>query len=113
MRPDDLILRGYTVPDGDSYFAICLDLNIYARGDSVEEATEKCVQFVGEYINEAISDDVEHASHLLRRRTPLKFWALYRFMQVAIVISRLLRGSRGKPRRGGPFETPLPIRVGC
>ena len=82
MRPDDLILRGYAVPDGGSFFAICLDLNIYARGKSVEEAVDRCFQFICDYINEAVSDDAEHIVDLIPRRAPLKFWVRYRLMQL-------------------------------
>lgn len=113
MRPDDLILRGFAVPDGDSYFAICLDLNIYARGESPAQAIEKCRQFVCEYVNEAVNEDIEHVSDLLRRRAPFRFWAMYRLMQLLIAALRLVKRDTAKPRRGGLFETPLPVHISC
>jgi hypothetical protein len=114
MRPQQLILRGYTVPDGDSYFSICLDLNIYARGDTVEQATERLFAFVREYLNEALTDDKEHAVDLIPRRAPLYFWLRYRLLQLEYQIWKL-RHKNGDDRRnrGGPFERPLPVLVGC
>lgn len=107
MRPDDLVLRGYTIPDGDSYFAICLDLNIYARGDSPNEATERCFEFVCEYINEAVNEDAEYIADLLPRRAPLRFWLRFRYMQLIYWLFH----RDGKD--GGIFNKPLPVQIAC
>ena len=110
MKLGDLILHGYAVPDGDSYFAIFLELNIYARGNTAAEAIDRCVQFASEYINEAVSDDDEFIADLIPRSAPWRFWARYRLMQFAEFLFRSRR-ERDKKERGGLFKAPLPVRV--
>lgn len=109
MRPRELILRGYAVPDGDSYFAICLDLNIYARGESADEAVDRCFQFVCEYINEAVSEDADHIEDLIPRRAPLKFWLRYRAMQLAYWLFHKERNNKW----GSLFTKPMPMQAAC
>lgn len=113
MRPEDLILRGFTKLDGDSYFSICLDLNIYARGDTPEQATDKCLGFVCEYIEEAYSEDIEHFSDLVPRKAPLRFWVEYRFMRLVIQVLSRFHAAANKPKNVGPFKRPLPMRLAC
>ena len=113
MRLDDLILRGFAKRDGDNYFAICLDLNIYARGDTPEQAIEKCLDFVCEYIDEAYSDDIEHFSDLIPRKAPLRFWVEYRFMRLVVEVLNRLFARAKRPKNVGPFKKPLPMRLAC
>lgn len=113
MRPDDLILRGYTVLDGDSYFSICLDMNVYARGDSPDEAEDKCLQFVCEYLNEAFDEDKESFSDLVPRRAPVGFWMRYRLMRIWGMVLHAIRQRNGNNNHTGPFKKPLPLQLAC
>ncbi len=115
MKPRELLLRGYTVPDGDSYFAICLDLNIYARGESPDAATKRCVEFVCDYLNEALAEDREFAEDLLDRKAPLSFWLTYWRMRLVYILFHSWRDGDGdsSSESGGPFKTPLPVKLAC
>lgn len=78
MKLSDLVLRGYGVREKDgSWFAICLELNLYARGDSFNEAKDKLVKIVGDYLREAFTKDKEHFSSLVPRPAPAYFWVQY------------------------------------
>lgn len=78
MKPNDLILRCLAMRDDDaSWFAICLDLNLYARADSFDEVKAKLNAFIREYLQEALTVDADHIGDLIPRRAPLYFWLLY------------------------------------
>ena len=79
MHPAQLVMRCYAENDGDSWFAICLDLNVYARADSFEEARARLEDRVSEYVNEALTIDAAHAATLLNRRAPVEFWLKFYF----------------------------------
>ena len=78
MKLSDLVLRCYGEREDDgSWFAICLDLNIYARGKSAEEVKARLRTFIGEYLTEAVTKDREHFSDLVPRSAPFFFWWRY------------------------------------
>lgn len=78
MRPRDLILRCFVQKESDgTWFAMCLDLNLYARGDSLMEARGKLHQFIRHYVSSALSKDKEFIGDLIPRRAPLGFWLKY------------------------------------
>lgn len=77
MKPNELILRCYAEQDGGSWFAMCLDLNLYARGDSFEDARASLHAIIADYVYEALTKDSAHAEELLNRRAPLNFWLRY------------------------------------
>lgn len=56
---------------------MCLDLNLYARGDSLDEARQKLHGFIYHYVESALTKDREYAADLLPRRAPFGFWAQY------------------------------------
>ena len=61
MKPSNLVLRGFAERDEDgSWFAICLDLNLYARGDSFEEAKDKLQRLIRTYLTEAVTVDADY-----------------------------------------------------
>lgn len=78
MKLSDLVLRCYAEREGDgSWFAMCLDLNIYARGDNFDEAKLKLSKFVSKYLREAVTKDREHIDDLVPRHAPIFFWLRY------------------------------------
>ncbi len=78
MKPSQLVLRCLAERDKDqSWFVICLDLNLYARDDTFEQAKTKLGQLISEYIREALTTDAQYAEGLLLRPAPLYFWAKY------------------------------------
>ena len=109
MKPEDLVLRGYAEKSDDgSWFAICLDLNIYARSDSPEHAIERVQQFIHDYVSEAYTEDREHFADLIPRRAPLYFWMRYGKMNAIDAIFRWLH-KRRQNTASRRFKTPLPM----
>lgn len=82
MRPQSLVLRCYAEQETDgSWFAICLDLNLYARGDDAQEARGKLHDFIVHYVRTALSSDKEYIGDLLPRRAPIGFWAKWYYFR--------------------------------
>ena len=71
-------LRCYAEREEDgSWFALCLDLNLYSRGDSFDEAKAKLDRLVGGYLKEALTKDKEHFHALVPRHAPRYFKRRY------------------------------------
>jgi len=74
------ILRGYIEQTGEEvYFAICLTINVCARGRSMAEAQNSLTDAVGLYLEGAVKDgDLEQ---WVPRRAPLyhylRYWTLW------------------------------------
>lgn len=77
MKLSQLKLRCYAEFDEGSWFAICLPLNVYARGDTFEEARAKLHSLISQYVREALTVHSEHIGDLVPRRAPLHFWLRY------------------------------------
>ncbi len=83
MKPNDLILRCYAEQEKDgSWFSICIDLNLAVQGDSVKEVKEKMHTVIHDYIDEALTEDVEYIGDLLPRRAPMSFILKYYVISV-------------------------------
>lgn len=102
MKINDLVLRCYAERERDgSWFAICLDLNLYARGDSSEEARVKLNKLAICYLKEAIEKDSEYFSDLVPRRAPFGFWTRYLYAKLMSLIHH--QSSKHE------FTMPLPL----
>ena len=78
MRPRDLVLRCFAQKESDgTWFAICLDLNLYARGDNFDEVKAKLRGFIRHYVKSALTTDRDYIGDLVPRRAPFAFWAKY------------------------------------
>jgi predicted RNase H-like HicB family nuclease len=78
MIPSKLVVRCYAERDRDgSWFAMCLTLNLYARGESFEEVRGKLDRLIRSYLTEAITVDRQYYHSLVPRRAPLFFWVKY------------------------------------
>lgn len=77
IKPQTLVLRCYAEEDEDSCFAICLDLNLYARADNFREVRGKLNGMIKEYITEVLTEDSEYIGSLLPRPAPIFFWFKY------------------------------------
>jgi predicted RNase H-like HicB family nuclease len=83
MKVTDLVLRCYAEPEKDGeWFAICIDLNLYARGDSLEEAKTKLHQVIKGYLTDAVTVDSEYAASLIYRKAPFYFRARYHLLSL-------------------------------
>lgn len=114
IRPQDLVLRCYAERERDgTWFTICIDLNLYARGDSMEEAREKLHAFILRYIREAFEEDRAHFFDLVPRRAPLYFRMRWQYIKLMCKLQRLFdndNNNRLKPGSNSiPFKEQLPV----
>jgi hypothetical protein len=102
MKPKDLILRCYAARESDnSWYGICLDLNLFAQGDDLKEVQKKLHSMIKDYTREAFTVDKEYVNSLLPRRAPFSFFIRYYFANVMSLFHRL------KNMRS--FSDPLPV----
>lgn len=113
MRAADLKLRCYAERDPDgSWFAICIDLNLYARADSLRAAKRELHTIIGEYVREAFGEDREHFHALMfHRKAPLSFVLKYYAIYFACkVLPKVLPRKRGdNHHRHFPYDDNLPV----
>jgi predicted RNase H-like HicB family nuclease len=85
VRLSNLVLRCYAEQEADgTWFAICLSLNLYARGDSFEQARMKLHAVIASYLKDALTVDSQYVGDLIPRRAPLYFWVRYAFVWCAL-----------------------------
>ncbi|HFD81038.1 MAG TPA: DUF1902 domain-containing protein [Gammaproteobacteria bacterium] len=96
MRARDLKLRCYAEQNHDgSWFGICIDLNLAADGDSLEEVRRKLDDQVRDYIEEALGDDVAYIDDLIPRPAPLPFRIRYHYIRFLCWLDRMRKGGGG------------------
>jgi predicted RNase H-like HicB family nuclease len=90
IKPASLLLRCFSEREQDgAWFAMCLELNLYARGDSYLDVRSSLEQVIKEYIREALTSDAEYAEGLLDRPAPLYFWLRYYWLRFRIHVHLL------------------------
>ncbi len=117
MKLNDLILRCFAERDNDgSWFVMCLDLNLYARGDSFEEARAKLHGFIKDYFTDAVSKDVSYFHDLVPRKAPLYFFVRYYLIAIQCLWRDFCRMIAHKSRVAAEeihrclFKESLPVR---
>lgn len=105
MKTSDLIVRCYAEQEKDgSWFAMCIDLNLYACGNTDQEAIGKLHNFVKDYVSEALTVDAEYIENLVPRPAPIGFRVKYH------MISMLCRFQRAaKKCTSIKFKDHLPV----
>ena len=104
MKSIDLVIRGYAKHEDNVWVAVCLDYSLAAQGDTVDEAMEKLMHQIHEYVYDAIvGDDKEHVKYLATRRAPLSQWATY-YWYKTLIGARFMRDEFTKL-----FHRPLPL----
>ena len=107
MRPLDLTLRCYAKQAKDnSWYAVCIDLNLVASGDNCQEARKKLHEQIQDYIEDALTVDSEYADQLIPRKAPLYFQIEYYWMKILILISQTSSSTNNCL-----YSEPLPLRV--
>jgi hypothetical protein len=102
MKAKELLLRCYAAKETDgSWYAICLDLNLFAQADSLQDVKVKLHTMLKEYITEAVTVDKEYAGSLLCRKAPFSFFARYYFAYI-MNLFHTLKNTR-------TFNDPLPL----
>lgn len=104
MRPNDLVLRCYAEKVDGQWQAFCIDLNLAAQGDSLEDVSERLERMVGSYLYDVFEgDDREHAEDLFPRRAPIGFIARYYVVKARNALRRKFAPS-ARPRVALAFK---------
>ena len=78
MKPRQLLLRCMAQQRDNQWQAFCLDFDLAAQADTLDEAKRKLELQVEEYVYDALAgEDRQYADQLLTRRAPLSLWAQY------------------------------------
>lgn len=110
MRAGQLVLRCFAEKDRDgSWFAMCIDLNLYARAGSEDEVRKQLTQIIVEYVHEAVTDDKEHVHELMLRRAPLNFVLRYYFIKLWCFFFGRDKHDGGSDHRHIPYDDVLPL----
>lgn len=105
MKAKDLVLRCYAEQERDgTWFTMCVDLNLYSRGDTLHEAKHKLHAVIRDYVLEALTKDQQYAADLLPRPAPLLFWLRYWLIALSCKFND---AKRDRTRRR--FSEPLPM----
>lgn len=98
LHPRNLLLRCLAMKRDGYWVAICIDLDLTAQADTLAQVRKALNGQIASYVADAVGVDVDHASYLLRRRAPLRYFALYHFIKLVHVT---------KSKR--TYESPLPM----
>ena len=77
LRTADLLLRCMALQRDSYWVAMCLDLDLVVQADTAEQAKRLLRDQIRAYVEEAMTEDVEHASELLSRKAPMRYFAAY------------------------------------
>ena len=107
IHPRDLVIRCYVEqePDG-SWFAMCIDLNLCAQGDSLDATKQRLHAIILDYIDSAMREH-QDSPHLLRRRAPLRFVIRYHSIALSWNLEQWIH--RERLRRQERYEQAVPM----
>ena len=111
LHASQLLLRFYVERVGDQWQAHCIDLDLAAQGDSMEDAQRKIAAMAVSYLVDALGPDIEHADVLLLRRAPLRYVLKYHWLTF---LQR--RAHRQALKRRIAYQRPMPLSLqaqGC
>lgn len=78
MKPKQLFLRCFADTSNGQWQVFCLDLDLAAQGDTLDEAKQKLESQISEYVFDALAgEDQAYSDQLLSRRAPLRLWVRY------------------------------------
>jgi len=88
------VFRCYTCQDSGGYYAVCLDLNLIDKRDTLEEAIAALDENIGGYLEAVRSNDWEQ--ELIPRPVPrrewLHFYCLFFLNAVLTLVGKRLEG---------------------
>lgn len=99
MVTNGRVLRCYAEKDADgTWFAMCLDLNLYARADSFQEARDELHQIIVNHVTRVLQLPEDERVHLLSRPAPLPFRLRYAYLMLRAMFGALFHP---RPPSGG------------
>ena len=75
MADEGYTLRCIAYPKGERYVGVCLDLSLYAEGDTVAGVRAQIESQVFSYMSHMVEKGVE--GEMFPRRAPAKYWLRY------------------------------------
>ena len=75
MADEGYTLRCIAYPKGERYVGVCLDLSLYAEGDTVAGVRAQIESQVFSYMSHMVEKGVEE--EMFPRRAPFKYWLIY------------------------------------
>lgn len=110
MHLKQLLLRCFAEKESDgTWFAMCLELNLYARGDSLTEARKKLHAVIVDYLRDAVTKDREYVGDLIPRRAPLWFYLHYAFIWCCLKIEHVKKEAVHRVK----FKEVVPLIPAC
>lgn len=83
VKPLPIVVRLYGKKRSGHWSIICLEFNLAAQANTIQEAKAKLDEMMKSYVHDAV--DAQYGLQLLTRRAPAVFWAKYyfeRFLQL-------------------------------
>ena len=78
MRAVDLVVRCYAERKDGVWIACCIDFCLAAQASTPDEALQKLLMQIQEYVYDAVAgEDKEFGAQLLKRRAPLPMFVKY------------------------------------
>jgi hypothetical protein len=82
LHPHDLVLRCLAMQRGNYWVAMCVDLDLAVQADTQTQARSLLSAQMSSYVADAVGVDNAHAADLLRRKSPLRYRALYYMLRL-------------------------------
>jgi predicted RNase H-like HicB family nuclease len=93
VKPKQLFLRCFADISNGQWQAFCLDLDLAAQGETLDEATQKLEAQIREYVFDALAgEDQAYADQLLSRRAPVHLWVRYYWYGVLLKVWHMKNG---------------------
>ena len=80
------LLRGYVIREGSVWTATCLDLTLAAQGNNPEEALQRLMGIVEEYVKQAMGEYQAYKDQLLNRRAPFSEYLKYHCLKSLVTV---------------------------
>lgn len=88
MASESVRVHIYGRQDSDGQWTLmCLDFDLAAQDASLKVAEDKLKSQISSFLREAHGIDSQHASSLLNRPAPLKYWLAFYFYRLRLWIT--------------------------
>ncbi|MEQ1635869.1 MAG: DUF1902 domain-containing protein [Methylococcales bacterium] len=86
MTPKNI--KCYAEKQAGYWAAVCLDFNLAAQDDSLDEVKTKLEVMIRDFIYDAlVGEDKPYAAQLLLRHAQLSFWAKYYLIRLRLALN--------------------------
>jgi len=102
---DEIILRCLSFRENDKIISVCIDLDIFAQGDTLAESKRKLLDGVSLYVKHAI--DTREIDELIPRYAPLKYRMIYSLLKTISIIEKFKRYMERRSYSQYPYQMKL------